>query len=476
VVYQLYVGYLLCKKDALQPPRVAIDLSAAVVIGFLGAYLKADGAIGFLAGLAALFAIETYRMIPLVEKIYHQYEAANTLLKQFEAPDKFSEILLLHGLKDLGQLSQSSISVNKDDVREFWRDCLARANIKWSVLTYALPDDTWGISSWSRRALAIQQERIVSNCTIERVFIFDDVNEKDRLQPIMEHHSGCGIKVFWLLKPDLLANRTANDCLKIIGSLDVAVVDDSWVYMTSLDEQRNMVGAKATKSARIVQLATLLINEAQALATEKGNIVQVMIGGDNSQDKALVPKIQNTKLADQSKAEFSPGTTAAEFMIQGENLTGAVLSSASELISFEKTSEVSQYVGAKISVSPDAHPGEYELKLTTSAGAAQTNILVKHKDAPANLSVYESADARRLESGKDGMLQIAIIGSYLKGATAAIEPAVQGLTVNVVDNSNDNQLRANIAVSGTTPSGNYTLKVTNQSGKDSSVTFKVDRF
>jgi hypothetical protein len=476
VVYQLYAGFLLCEEDAMKVPRFVVDLLVAVLVGLLTWYLGAERGMGLAVGIAALFALETARMIPLIEKIYHQYEAVNTLLKEFQAPDKFSEVLLLHGLKDLGQLSQSSISVGKEDVRDFWRDCLARATSKWSVLTYALPDDTWGITSWSNKALAIQQERIVSDCTIERVFIFDNIDERNRLEHIMEDHSRRGIKVFWLLKNELLANKTANDCWKTIGSLDVAVVDDSWVYLTSLDEHRKMVGAKATKGANIVRAAALLISEARALAATKKNIVQVAMGGENAESRQLTPKILAIE-TNQSDAEFSPGTTDAELVISGENLTGAVLSSSSDLISLTKVREIPHKVEAKISVSPDIEPGEYELSFTTSGGVVQKKIPIKHKDAPTTLNiVYEGPAAPKLDPGKDGLLAITIVGKYLKGATVAMgTTSHEGLNVEVQNNSSDNQLRVLVNVSAATPSGEYELQVTNQSGKNSIVRFKVDR-
>jgi hypothetical protein len=463
----------------MKAPRFVIDLLLAVAVGLLGAYLKADGALGLLVGITSLFAIETTRMIPLVEKIYHQYEAVNTLLRELQAPDKFSEILLLHGLKDLGHLSQSSISVSKDDVRNFWRDCLARADTKWSVLTYALADETWGITSWSNKALAIQEERIVSGCTIERVFVVDNIDERKRLQEIMEEHSRRGIKVFWVLKDELLANKAANESWRKIGTLDVAVVDVSWVYKTSFDQQRNIIGASATKSKAIFEAATLLISEAQGLAAIKKNIVQVAIEGGDAQNNApSLPKVSVAKLDGQPDAEISPGTKDAHLVISGENLAGARISSSSNLISFEKTGEIPQSVEAKISISPDATPGDYEVNVTTSAGAAQLKIPVKHKDAPANLRLsYGLTDTPpNLDPAKDEDVEITISGNYLKGATLdGVQISPGGLEIKVKDNSKDDRLSAVITVRVGTPAGDYALKVKNLSGKESTVAFKVVR-
>lgn len=258
-------------------PRFLVDFSIALLVGLAAWFLKADGAIGFLLGISALFAIETARLIPLVEKIYQQYQAVNALLESLRATDKFSEILLLYGLKDLHNLSNSCVSVGKDDVRPFWKDCVARAKSKWTVFTYARVDETWGLS-WAQEALAIQRERLISGCTIERVFIVDDVAEKAQLQAIMEEHSKTGVTVFWLLKSDILSNTTAKEYLTRVGTLDFGVADDTWVYRTVFDAQRNITGANAIKDQDVRDKAVWLIKEAQGAARGKNNLIQVAIG------------------------------------------------------------------------------------------------------------------------------------------------------------------------------------------------------
>src|SRR5258705_48990 len=135
MTYRLYPAFLLCKEDffEMRLPRFILDLVAAIAIGALGYWFKADGATGFLVGIFALLAIEIARLIPLVERMYHQSEAVTLLLTELRAPDRFSEILLLYGLRDLSSLSKSMVSVGRDETRQFWRDCVARASIKWSV-------------------------------------------------------------------------------------------------------------------------------------------------------------------------------------------------------------------------------------------------------------------------------------------------------------------------------------------------------
>jgi hypothetical protein len=436
--------------------------------------------VGFLSGVGALIAIEAIRTILLVEKVYKQYEAVSSLLVELRAPDKFSELLLLYGLKDLGNLSRFFISVGKDEVRNFWRDCIARASIKWSVLTYARPDETWGLTSWGEEALAIQRERIVSGCTIERVFIVEDEDEKNKLYEIMKRHSLQGINVFWLLKSDLLANETAAAYCNEIGTLDFAVVDDSWVYRTLFDRQRTIVGANATKSEEMCKKAAWLIRQAQGLARGKKNVVQAALGGEaaaNGEPKRLA--VSTIKLDGQSGVVIPPGAAGMRLVISGENLKGASITSSDECIRLQATSNDDDHViETLVSISPDASPGDYTLNTAAPGGSAQINLKVMHEDAPSNLALsYDTTNSDnppKLSPDKTEAVPITITGRFLKGAK--IEVTIPGgPRINVRDNSNDNRLTAVVTVEAGTPAGVYELRIANSSNKSAPVLFKFVR-
>jgi hypothetical protein len=52
------------------------------------------------------------------------------------------------------------------------------------------------------------------------------------------------------------------EALKELRTLDVAVVDGSWVYRTHLDRQRKITGASAMIGSALVKQADFLVNEA----------------------------------------------------------------------------------------------------------------------------------------------------------------------------------------------------------------------
>src|SRR5687767_13242253 len=128
---------------------IIIDLLIAAVVGAISS-IWAEGIVDFLIGLVTFFAIEMVRLNMWARRIDEQYEFISHALKAFKSSDKFSDLVLLYGLRSLGSLSKSSISVERDHVWEFWKDCMARVNSKWSVITYAKADETWFLA-WGEK-------------------------------------------------------------------------------------------------------------------------------------------------------------------------------------------------------------------------------------------------------------------------------------------------------------------------------------
>lgn len=113
---------------------------------------------------------------------------------------------------------------------------------------------------------AIQKERLLSGCKITRIFLVDSLEEKETIENTMIEQSKIEIDVSWLLKDKLLQNQAAKKAFETIKSLDVAVVDNSWVYMTYLNEDRKMTGALATRDKNVLKNAIVLVDEAIELA------------------------------------------------------------------------------------------------------------------------------------------------------------------------------------------------------------------
>src|ERR1043166_7587818 len=119
----------------------ALNLLIAIVIGVLTSFWI-DGKQGFLVGMVAYFATEMLRFNLWAEKIHDQYQRIASAIAALQATDPVSDLLLLYGLRQRGWLDKDSVYVDHKDVWRFWRDCVSRANNRWSAVTYTQPGDT----------------------------------------------------------------------------------------------------------------------------------------------------------------------------------------------------------------------------------------------------------------------------------------------------------------------------------------------
>lgn len=82
----------------------------------------------------------------------------------------------------------------------------------------------------------------------------------------MIEQSKIDINVSWLLKDHLLQNQMVKEAFETLKTLDVAVVDNSWVYMTNLDKNRHLAGAQASRDKTMLRNAILFVDEAIEMA------------------------------------------------------------------------------------------------------------------------------------------------------------------------------------------------------------------
>lgn len=242
-----------------------LNLLIAVVIGVFTSFWI-DGKQGFLVGLVAYFAVEMLRFNLWAEKIHDQYQRVATAIEALQATDPVSDLLLLYGLRQRGRLDNSSVRVDRDDVWRFWRDCIGRANNRWSAVTYAQAADTWRLA-WKQAALAIQKERVMNGCTIERVFVVDSNEEWTSLTDVVAEQRAAGISISWVLKEKVTAHALASTAAQRLGTMDLAVVDDTWIYSTYLTDDRKLKGSCASRDTAALEAARTLVREVRGLAT-----------------------------------------------------------------------------------------------------------------------------------------------------------------------------------------------------------------
>jgi len=248
--------------DLLWP---AVNLGIALVVGVVSSFW-ATGPVAFLIGTAAFLAGEMVRFNVWATRINDQYQRIAVIVDALKTQDNFSDLLLLYGLRQCGRVQKATVGVGRDDVWNFWRDCIARANGRWSVVTYAAASETW-LLAWRQQALAIQKERLMNDCKIERVFVVDSEAEWTSLKDVVKEQMEAGIAVSWVLKEKVSRHTMASQAAARLRTMDVAVVDDSWVYETYLDTARALTGASASKDPSVVNDAKVFVREVRGLAT-----------------------------------------------------------------------------------------------------------------------------------------------------------------------------------------------------------------
>lgn len=151
---------------------------------------------------------------------------------------------------------------------------MSRANQSWKAVSYVHGTDTW-FMAWANWAVAIQTERLVSQCRIERLFIFDSHDERTKFENPMQEQCRAGVDVRWLMKAETDVLPQRDTWLGRIGSLDYALIDGVWVYVTHLDAERRIAGATATRTATACEAARELFGELWQLAGTRGQVVKV---------------------------------------------------------------------------------------------------------------------------------------------------------------------------------------------------------
>ena len=256
------------KNDARPYVWPTIEVLIAVIVGAVSS-IWADGAVDFLIGIATFLALELVRFNVMATRIHDQYQRVALFVDALKSQDSVGDLVLLYGFR--GRLAKAAVDVGRDDVWNLWRDSMARANARWSVVTYAAATDTW-LLAWRRQALAIQKERLMNECKIERVFVVDSPEEWERLGDVVREQREAGISVWWVVKEKIVGHALATSACTRLGTLDVAVIDDSWVYRTYLDSGRALVGASVSRDSAIVEAARVFVREVRGLATVASDV------------------------------------------------------------------------------------------------------------------------------------------------------------------------------------------------------------
>jgi hypothetical protein len=249
--------------------ELGFELVVSVALGLVTTFWV-SGSEAFLIGLGAFFCIEIVRMRSAVEKSSSIADRVTRWLELLRPNDSVAELAMLYGLKKITQLSVDSVYVDRSLAWHFWRQCMLRATTRWAVLNYSIPDEGWTLA-WGDAALALQQERVSNGCRVQRVFIVESEEELEDLQRIMSRQATIGVEVAYLFKKDLFTLPKARELAEAIGTLDFAVVDNSWTFISNLDSRRRVIRVGATSDSSTLTQAIALFDETMRLATKVDN-------------------------------------------------------------------------------------------------------------------------------------------------------------------------------------------------------------
>jgi len=244
---------------------IFIEIAFSSFIGFITSF-KIGNEKAFLLGTVLFLIIETINLRFHAQKVSAYFEEIVSLIEILKPNDAVSELSLKYCLKNIASIKKDSIRVDKQYVFEFWRDCMIRAEKSWSIISYTSPIETWKLKGWNTFSLAAQKERIANGCHIERIFCVDDLSEKESLNEEFQSQIEIGVEAYWVLKDHLFSNSIIKEKFNSLQSIDIALIDNSWILYPHLDNKRSFLGAYASRNQELVKIASFLIREARRLS------------------------------------------------------------------------------------------------------------------------------------------------------------------------------------------------------------------
>lgn len=249
----------------LQVRGAAADTVLALLISVVAGLISScwlAGKDSFLFGLMVLVVVQTLQNSLKLEAIETGIGRTSAFIGAIVSEDPIAELRLKYSFRRAAILNAHSVHVPKSEVLSFWESCMSRTRSRWIVTTYAAQEETWELGWASQSAKRIQADRIATGCKITRIFVVEDEEEKERLQAIGTEQKALGIEIRWILKSSLLKNYEVRAAYDRLGSIDVALVDDAWIYRTELDDRRRIVSATASRSGDLVGDARFALGEA----------------------------------------------------------------------------------------------------------------------------------------------------------------------------------------------------------------------
>lgn len=227
----------------------------------------------FLAAIAGYLSLErrskldqidstTAELAETIAELENRYSQINAFFNIIQHDDPYERLGLVYSLQSIAEFrSERMITVDREHVLKLWRDCVA-ASTHWFTTSYIRPEAAWDTGWADTVAQAITRERMATGGKIDRIFIVDEQDEYERLRPLIQVQEDIGVQVRWIMKDELLQNKVVARYVEDLGTLDITVANDSWVFRIYLDANRDYTHMTGVRDAQVLERAKFILNQA----------------------------------------------------------------------------------------------------------------------------------------------------------------------------------------------------------------------
>jgi hypothetical protein len=185
--------------------------------------------------------------------------------------DRFAQMRLLYASRELAKFSsEQTITLPRECIFPAWLDCLASAQ-NFEAFNYVRADEVWRSGYFEDVSHGAQVGRIAQGAKVRRVFMVDDEDERQYLEPLMQHQAAAGIDVRWVLSSEVRKLPFIKEHFRTLGTEDIIAIDDELVFRVFLDRDRSMQSCSITRDRQLVGV----VKQVFAAAYRIGNSVTV---------------------------------------------------------------------------------------------------------------------------------------------------------------------------------------------------------
>jgi hypothetical protein len=245
--------------------EVLLNVIVTSIIGVISCFVV-EKEIGIVIGLTAFILFSLTSIMLKLDVSNNLYKSLLSMFSGYLSQGSFKEVVIKQTLSTLDNIKDTGIWANSEDYMDLWQDCINSSQRSWMVTNYIRIDKLWRLA-FSEKVMNVQRSKILSGQKISRLFIFDSIEERNEMTDILVKQTELGVEVRWLLKKDIPNSPIIKSIIKEIGTIDFAIVDDSWVVRFFLDRDRKISKINAIYNSGLTERAKVLIGELMKIAS-----------------------------------------------------------------------------------------------------------------------------------------------------------------------------------------------------------------